>query len=237
MTTPDGLVDTTRPLLPGPALATVMQRIATTPADRLPAPGTLDALRPQPGRAVVDPTAVVADAVADLAPTVRRTHEQLTWLRTFFSAPGDAGPARGAADVGDLRARAALVTTWVLEDPALRATPALAEVLVDGHRATDWALTVVWRVGTVLAPVLDPLTWPSTTATREESARAVLRACGLHPGDESAVDAEARWQTVSTAIQRVVLAQLAEEAQRTEELQRALAARRAKEAAAQVSHV
>ena len=228
MTTPDGLVDPTRPLQPGPALATVMQRIATTPADRLVAPGTLDALRPQPGRAVVDPTAVVADAVTDLAPTARRSHEQLTWLRTFFSAPGDAG---------DQRARAALVVTWVLDDPALRVTPALAEVLVDARRATDWALTVVSRVATVLAPVLDPQTWPSTTATREEAARAVLRACGLHPGDETAVDAEARWQTVSTAIQRVVLAQLAEEAQRTEELQRALAARRAKEAAAQVSHV
>lgn len=228
MTTPDGLVDPTRPLRPGPALATVMQRIATTPADRLPAPGTLDALRPQPGRAVVDPTAVVADAVADLAPTARRSHEQLTWLRTFFSASGDAG---------DQRARAALVVTWVLDDPALRVAPALAEVLVDGRRATDWALTAVSRVATVLAPVLDPQTWPSTTATREEAARAILRACGLHPGDETAVDAEARWQTVSTAIQRVVLAQLAEEAQRTEELQRALAARRAKEAAAQVSHV
>lgn len=228
MTIHDGLVDPTRPLRPGPSLAAVMQRVARIPSDRLPAPGTLVGDVPQPGSAVVDAAAVVSDALTVLAPTAHRTQQQLGWLRTFFAAPGG---------IGDQRARSALVTTWVLTDPALRSTSALAEVLVDPGRTTDWALTAVSRVATVLAPVLDPRTWPSTTATREEAARAVLRACGLHPGDETATDAEARWETVSTAIQRVVLAQLAEEARRTEELHRALAEKRAKEAAAQVSHV
>lgn len=228
MTVRDGLVDPERPLRPGPTLATVMQRIAQTPADRLPATGTLDDGAPRPGRARVDASAVVSDTLDDLAPGGLRTRQQIAWLRTFFSAPGG---------FGDQRGRAALITTWVLADPAVHRAPALADVLTGPDQTTDWALTAVSRVSTVLAPVLDPSVWPSTTATREEAARAVLRACGLHPGDETAVDAEARWQTVSTAIQSLVLAQLAEEARRTEELQRALAAKRAKEAAAQVSHV
>lgn len=228
MTVRDGLVAPEHPLRPGPTLATVMQRIAQTPADRLPASGTLADGAPRPGHARVDASAVVSDTLDDLAPGGLRTPQQIAWLRTFFSAPGG---------FGDQRGRAALITTWVLADPAVHRAPALADVLTGPDQTTDWALTAVSRVSTVLAPVLDPSTWPSTTATREESARAVLRACGLYPGDETAVDAEARWQTVSTAIQSLVLAQLAEEARRTEELQRALAAKRAKEAAAQVSHV
>lgn len=228
MTVRDGLVDPGRPLRPGPTLATVMQRIAQTPADRLPASGALDDGAPRPGRAHVDASAVVSDTLEDLAPGSLRTQQQIAWLRTFFSAPGG---------FGDQRGRAALITTWVLADPAVRRAPSLADVLTGPDQTADWVLTAVSRASTVLAPVLDPSTWPSTTATREEAARAVLRACGLHPGDETAVDAEARWQTVSTAIQSLVLAQLAEEARRTEELQRALAAKRAKEAAAQVSHV
>ena len=228
MTVRDGLVDPAQPLRPGPTLATVMQRIAQTPADRLPAVGALGDGSPRPGRAHVDAAAVVSDTLADLAPGGVRTQQQIAWLRTFFSAPGG---------FGDQRARAALITSWVLADPALRRTPVLADVLTGPEETTDWALTAISRLSTVLAPVLEPSTWPSTTATREEAARAVLRACGLHPGDETAVDAEARWQTVSTAIQSLVLAQLAEEARRTEELNRALAAKRAREAAAQVSHV
>ncbi|PFG35225.1 hypothetical protein [Sanguibacter antarcticus] len=241
---PDGLLDRGRATVVGPTLASVMQRIAQAPPDCVLVPGSTVPSRAAPvpaasadaatgGRAPergrVDAAAVVADALAVVAPSTRQSASFLAAVRSLVTG----------ADLvsADQRARAAVLTVWVLLDPGVHATANLAhlDATLDGR--AGWALSTLYTVGVALAPALDPVQWPTTSATREESARAILRASGLHPAYETAQSADARWQTVSTAIQRHVLAELAEEARRAEVLARELARKRAREAAAQVSNV
>ncbi|MEP7763887.1 hypothetical protein [Sanguibacter sp. 25GB23B1] len=244
-TPPDGLLDRRRETVVGPPLASVMQRIAQAPPDCVLAPGAalwrvVDGPAGQgrrgegraqhgPGSAAVDVGAVVADALAAIAPSARQGAAFLATLRSVVVGPD--GP------VSDLRARSALLTTWVLLDPSVHATANLAHLDAAPYGRADWVLSTLYTIGVALAPALDPAQWPTTNATREEAARAILRAGGLHPAYETAQSADARWQTVSTAVQRHVMAELAEEARRSEILARQLAERRAKEAAAQVSNV
>lgn len=234
-TAPDGLLDTRRETVVGPPLASVMQRIAQAPPDCVLVPGTARwpalgfAAGDGPGSAAVDAGAVVADALATMAPSARQGAAFLATIRSVALGPD--------AAVSDLRARSALLTTWVLLDPSVHATANLAHLDGTPYGRADWVLSTLYTIGVALAPALDPAQWPTTNATREEAARAILRAGGLHPAYETAQSADARWQTVSTAVQRHVMAELAEEARRSEILARQLAERRAKEAAAQVSNV
>lgn len=222
MTRNDGLADPAHPTEPGPPLGDVMQRIALAPADCVPAPGT----------AVAAP-ALVVDTADAVAPGVVLTAQDLRYLRAFFTET-DPG-------VADVRGRSAALTTWVLLDPALDAAlhpaPATTGSGREPRARAAWVVSTVYKVAAALAPALDPHAWPTTTATREEAARGILRAAGLHPAGETAASADARWQTVSTAVQRHVLAEMAEEARRSQELAEQLRQKRAREAAAQVSHV
>ena len=227
---PDGLLDRARETAVGPPLAAVMQRLAQAPPDCVLAPGS--AVSPaggSPGSAAVDADAVVADALAVLAPSSRQTASLLAAIRSVVTGPD--------ATTADRRARSALLTTWVLLDPAVHATANLSHLDATPDGRVGWTLSTLYTIGVALAPALDPALWPTTNATREEAARAILRAGGLHPAYETVQSADARWQTVSTAIQRHVLAELAEEARRSEILARELAQKRAREAAAQVSNV
>jgi hypothetical protein len=244
-TAPDGLLDTRRETVVGPPLASVMQRIAQAPPDCVLAPGTALWPGPEkpvgdgsgrhgsgergPGGSAVDAGAVVADALATMAPSARQGAAFLATVRSVALGPD--------ASASDLRARSALLTTWVLLDPSVHATANLAHLDATPYGRADWVLSTLYTIGVALAPALDPAQWPTTNATREEAARAILRAGGLHPAYETTQSADARWQTVSTAVQRHVMAELAEEARRSEILARQLALRRAKEAAAQVSNV
>lgn len=233
----DGLRDPAHRSVVGPALSTVLQRLQQAPADFVLEPGTAP-----------DATALVADVLDLMAPGPQHSARELTEVRRFFS-----GPDR---QVADLRSRAGLLTAWVLLDPALHDAPALVDAAwavtaEDASNAPDparirlwrsaaltrWTLTTIVRVSTVLAPVLDPSVWTSTNASREETARAILRAGGMHPAYETEQGAQARWQSVSTAIQQQVIAEIAVEARRAEILAAELRSRAAKEAAAQVSHV
>lgn len=232
MTTPvpDGLWDPSRETVVGPPLASVLQRLAQAPPDVVLAPDSVPASSGRArGTAAVDAVAVVADILSVVAPQSR--HE------ASFHAALRAGVTGPDASVADLRSRSAILTAWVLLDPAVHATANLAHLDTQPHGRAHWALSTIYTIGTVLAPALDPAEWPSTNATREEAARAILRAGGLHPAYETAQSADARWQTVSTAIQRHVLAELAQEARRSELLAQELARKRAREAAAQVSNV
>ncbi len=71
----------------------------------------------------------------------------------------------------------------------------------------------------------------------EEVARALLRCLAIRPQGETPEQAEDRWSSVSTALRADALRLAALEQQRAAELARALADRRAQEAAAQYTHV
>lgn len=233
----DGLRDPAHRSVVGPALSTVLQRLQQAPADFVLEPGTAP-----------DATALVVDILDLMAPGPQRSARELTEIRRFFNGPD--------LQVADLRSRAGLLTAWVLLDPAVHDAPALVDAgwavtVEDVSNAPDpsrirlwrsaavtrWALTTIVRVSTVLAPVLDPSLWTSSNASREEAARAIVRAGGMHPAYETEHGAEARWQSVSTAIQQQVIAEIAVEARRAEILAAALRSKAAKEAAAQISHV
>lgn len=223
--------------VPGPALSTMLQRLQHAPADLVLSPGT-----------VIDAPALVADAIDQMTagldgPRELRPAAELDELQEFF-----AGPYAGSASASP-RSRSAALTVWVLVDPAVHAAPALVQdswtmpPRADGEpwsrsaAVARWATTTIMKVASGLAPIVDPSIWTATNASREEAARAILRAAGMHPAYETAAGAEARWQSVSTLIQQQVLEELAVEARRAEELTARLASRAAKEAAAQISHV
>lgn len=121
----------------------------------------------------------------------------------------------------------AVLAGWLLLAPAWRAAQ-------PDPRA---ALAVVEALAGSLAPVLPPEQWVVDPAGREEAARAALRAAGLRPAGEDEAVAEDRWAAVSTALRAAALAAVAEEVRRAQELARVLAEQRAREAAAQYTHV
>ena len=223
--------------VPGPALSSVLQRLQRAPADLVLSPGT-----------VIDAPALVADAIDQMTaglggPQTQRSSAELTALHEFFAGP------YGESTSASPRSRAAALTVWVLLDPAVHAAPALVHDTwtmpprADGEpwsrsaAVARWATRTIMKVASGLAPIVDPGTWTATNASREEAARAILRAAGMHPAYETAAGAEARWQSVSTLIQQQVLEELAVEARRAEELAARLKSKAAKEAAAQISHV
>ncbi|WP_157607376.1 hypothetical protein [Sanguibacter suarezii] len=233
----DGRVDPSRPTVPGPALSTVVRRLHQAPADLVLSPGT-----------VLDAAALVADAIDEMtgaptAPGHQHGAAELEEIREFFAGPETAPTSANP------RSRSAALTVWVLVDPAVHAAPALIRdtwtmpPLADGRpwprsaAIARWATATITTVASTFAPVVDPSAWTATNASREEAARAILRAAGMHPAYETAVSAEARWQSVSTLIQQQVLNQLALEARRAEELAARLRSKAAGEAVTQISHV
>ncbi|MDF9878313.1 hypothetical protein [Cellulosimicrobium cellulans] len=199
--------DLTRPTVEGPALADVVHRLADTPPD------------------VLDhPVVVAAALVGDTAD-----------LLTGDGAVGVLrGPQRAAVEALCTHAPyAALAGTvcWLLRDEHLRAAPAFRAA------ATPGALVrVVEQTVPALALLRTPDDWLHAPTAREELARAVLRDLGLRPAGESPEVAQDRWTAVSTAEQRRIAREMAQEARRAEQLARELAEKRAKEAAAQYAN-
>ncbi|WP_188037783.1 hypothetical protein [Actinotalea sp. JY-7885] len=195
---------------PGPSLATLTQRLALTSPDMLDRH--------------VDVPALVADVVIQVDGTVLDA-AGLAWIdRTF----GPDAPRRTRAG--------AAVACWLLTDPALLGHPGVAAAAAERGGTARWFLHVVMRLVSELAHVRDPRTWVHQDTGREEAARAALAAGDLLPAGESEQEAADRWQAVSTAYREVASRAMAEEVRRAEELARALAEKRAKEAAAQYSN-
>ena len=161
--------------------------------------------------------ALIADLVTDLDGSCPPS-SVLTFLDDGY------GPAVGP----DTHQLAAL--TWLLaRQPDVRT--ALAH-LPPPHGGWFWAvLTTLVRD---LSGLRTPAAW--TSEGREEFARAFLAAGGMLPAGETAEQAADAWATVSTRHQRALLAAMAEERRRAEELASKLAEQRAREAAAQYAN-
>jgi hypothetical protein len=190
----------------GPPLADVVRRLADTPPD------------------VLDPAVAVGALVADTADLLAGAHA-VDVLR---------GDARREVDaLCAIAPYAALAGTvcWLLRDEHLLSAPGLRAA------ATPAALVgLVSRLVPELATLRTAAAWVHEPAAREELARAVLRELGLRPAGESPEVAQDRWTAVSTAEQRRIAREMAEEARRAEQLARELAEKRAKEAAAQYAN-
>ena len=199
--------DLTRPTVEGPALADVVHRLADTPPD------------------VLDHPVVVAAALVGDTADLLAGDGAVGVLR---------GPQRAAVEALCTHAPyAALAGTvcWLLRDEHLRAAPAFRAA------ATPGALVrVVEQAVPALALLRTPDDWLHAPTAREELARAVLRELGLRPAGESPEAAQDRWTAVSTAEQRRIAREMAQEARRAEQLARELAEKRAKEAAAQYAN-
>ncbi|GED11514.1 hypothetical protein [Cellulosimicrobium cellulans] len=199
--------DLTRPTVEGPALADVVHRLADTPPD------------------VLDHPVVVAAALVGDTADLLAGDGAVGVLR---------GPQRAAVEALCTHAPyAALAGTvcWLVRDEHLRAAPAFRAA------ATPGALVrVVEQAVPALALLRTPDDWLHAPAAREELARAVLRELGLRPAGESPEVAQDRWAAVSTAEQRRIAREMAQEARRAEQLARELAEKRAKEAAAQYAN-
>ena len=102
--------------------------------------------------------------------------------------------------------------------------------------STGWFLRIVEGVQRVLAGQRPDREWVQDADAREELARAVCRLGGVLPAGERAATADDRWLAVSSAYQRKVAQSMAVEVARAEELARALAEQKAKEAAAQYAN-
>ncbi|TXR52240.1 hypothetical protein [Quadrisphaera setariae] len=168
-------------------------------------------------RDALDP-GVVALAVVDDALTALGGPPLDGALRRRL-ASGPLGSAEGRTG--------AVLASWLVLSPAWRAAQ-------PDPRA---ALAVVEALAGSLAPVLPPAQWVGDPAGREEAARAALRAAGMRPAGEDDAVAEDRWTAVSSALRASAMAEVAQEVRRAQELARALAERRAREAAAQYTHV
>lgn len=194
------------PTAEGPPLAAVVRRLADAPPDLL------------------DPGTVAAALVGDTA--------------DLLAGPGALGTLRGpdrdAVDALCAHAPYAVLAGtvgWLLRDEQLRAHPAFAAA------ATPAALVaLVCRLVPELAHLREAAAWLREPVAREEAARAVLRELGLRPAGETPQVAEDRWTAVSTAEQRRIAREMAEEARRAEQLARELAEKRAREAAAQYAN-
>lgn len=168
-----------------------------------------------------DPATSLPALVADLVTDLDGRHPPTSVLTLLDQ---NYGPG---ADP-DTRRLAAL--TWLLaREPDVRT--ALAQI-PPPHGSWLWAvLTTLVRD---LAGLRAPAEWVADG--REEFARAFLAVGGLLPAGETADQAADAWQAVSTRQQRALLAAMAEELRRAEELARQLADQRAREAAAQYAN-
>ena len=193
----------------GPALATLLHRLALAPPDLF--------------EPFVSASALVADAAVSLDGTVldRRT---LSALDADLTGP--AGRASRRALVG--------LACWLVLDPAVHGAPGVRAAAAGS--LSGWFLRVVEGVQRVLAGQRPDRDWVQDEAAREELARAFCRLGGVLPAGETAATADDRWLAVSSAYQRKVAEAMAVEVARAEELARALAEQKAKEAAAQYAN-
>lgn len=124
---------------------------------------------------------------------------------------------------------AAHVAAHLLTTPELQ--PALAS------RTNADLIEAVWHF-TSLPSAVPVRQWFGDDPERhEEVARALLRCVEIRPRGETHAQSEDRWQAVSTVLRSEALRQAALEQARADELARALATKRAQEAAAQYTHV
>jgi hypothetical protein len=196
----------------GPALAAVRHRLGVAPPD------------------LFEPDVSVPALVADLAVDLDRTVLDADSLARL-----DADLAGDTDEAASRRALVGLVC-WLVLDPAVSADPVVRAVVAGAGGPTRWMLGIVTAVQSELVGLRPDRDWVQRDDAREELARAFLRLGGLRPAGESAAAAEDRWLAVSTAYQRDLLRAMAVEAARAHELEQALAAQKAKEAAAQYAN-
>ena len=206
---PDDLERARGGLPDGPPLAALVHRLTLAPPDLF-----------EPS---VSPSALVADAAVTLDGTVL-ARQVLRALDTDLTGPG--GTSSRRALVG--------LTCWLVLDPAVHGAPGVGAAAAGS--LSGWFLRVVEGVQRVLAGQRPDRDWVQSDDAREELARAVCRLGGVLPAGETAATADDRWLAVSSAYQRKVAQSMAVEVARAEELARALAAQKAKEAAAQYAN-
>lgn len=193
---------------PGPGLTTLTRRLADAPT----------ALRDERVRA--------SAALADLAVVLDGRVVEATELRSLDQRLAD----------GSDRAVLALLTGWLLLDPAVAADPGVREVAVRCGGPSRLTLAAALAVADALGGLRGAADWTHDAVAREELARAVSSVVGVLPAGEDAHAAADAWRVVSSRHRRAVAAELAQEAQRAAELAAALAAQKAKEAAAQYAN-
>ena len=199
--------------LTGPSLSAVRHRIATASPD----------LR----ASTVSVAALVADLAVELDGTVldprstARLDEDLAH-----------GPETSQAGARDRGALVALVC-WLVLDPAIRSDAGIQAAAQAAGGPSAWLFRLIADLPRALEGLRPVAQWVDDDVAREELARAFLGEAGVLPAGESASAAHDRWLAVSTAYQRQLLSEMAQEVERAEALSRALAAKRAKEAAAQ----
>ncbi|WP_156374189.1 hypothetical protein [Cellulomonas sp. Leaf334] len=191
----------------GPALATLVHRLALAPPD------------------LVEPTVSASALVADVAVSLDGTVLDRRVLRALDT---DLKTAHRAPLVG--------LVCWLVLDPAVHEAPGVRAAAAGAGGRTGWFLRVVEGVQRVLAGQRPDREWVQDDVAREELARAFCRLGGVLPAGERAETADDRWLAVSSAYQRKVAQSMAVEVARAEELARALAEQRAKEAAAQYAN-
>lgn len=200
----------------GPALAAVRHRLGVAPPDLL-----------EPG--VVVP-ALVCDLAIELDGTILDADSLARLDQDLAHGPG------AAHDVVVTRRVLVGLVCWLVLDPDVRTDPGVREAVARAGGPTRWMLSIVTGVQRELVGLRADADWVQQDDGREELARAFLRLAGVLPAGESAAAAQDRWLSVSTAYQRDLVRDMAVEQARAEELERALAAQRAKEAAAQYAN-
>lgn len=200
----------------GPAVAVLVQRLALAPPD------------------VLDPRVAAPALVCDVVEALGGGLPSAPELDRLARALAPAGPASSGPSVRRGDAVAGLLC-WLLWDPRVHRDPGLCARWSAGG-LLPWFLSVLERLVAEVAVVREPREWVRDEGGREEAARAFCRFGGVLPAGESAAVAEDRWRSVSTAYQREVSLAMAEHVRRREELARALAEKKAKEAAAQYAN-
>jgi hypothetical protein len=196
----------------GPSLAVVRHRLSTAPPDLF--------------EPAVSTSALVADLAVELDATVLAA-DSLARLDADLGAVDDATTTRRVL-VG--------LACWLVLDPAIRSDAGVREAASRRGGLSHWMLAIVGQVQHELVGLRPDRDWVQRDEAREELARAFLRLGGVRPAGEDAVTAQDRWLAVSTAYQRDLVSAMAVEQARAEELERALAAQKAKEAAAQYAN-
>lgn len=170
-------------------------------------------------RADVVTSALIADTLELVGATPPNT-----------AATGDPDTPTGGGSPIDPSARLALqVGCWLLAEPQL--APGLSGR--DGAQLQR-SLTLF----ATLVRAMPLRSWFGDDPQRhEEVARALLRSLRLRPRGETHDFAEDGWAAVSTSLRQDALRRVALEQQRADELSRALATKRAQEAAAQYTNV
>lgn len=194
----------------GPALATLVHRLALAPPD------------------LFEPAVSVSALVADVAVSLDGTVLDRRVLRALDA------DLTGPADQGLHRAPLVGLVCWLVLDPEVHGAPGVGAAAAGGR--TAWFLRIVEGVQRVLAGQRPDREWVQDDVAREELARAFCRLGGVLPAGERAETSDDRWLAVSSAYQRNVAQSMAVEVARAEELARALAEQRAKEAAAQYAN-